>query len=91
LPTTKRTVGHILDRLDAGNRDAAIALARWPEGARLRTGQEKSVAAATAKRAELQAAFDRAEVDAGRGLRRKRADGFSAAAAVGKHESLGQA
>ncbi|MBI5898291.1 MAG: indolepyruvate ferredoxin oxidoreductase family protein [Rhodocyclales bacterium] len=59
------TVGHILDRLDAVNRDTAIALARWPEGVRgYGPVKEKSVAAATAKRGELQAAFDGAEVDA---------------------------
>ena len=54
------TVAHILDRLDAGNRDAAIALARWPEGVRgYGPVKERSVAAAAAKRGELRAALDR--------------------------------
>jgi indolepyruvate ferredoxin oxidoreductase len=61
----ERTVAHILDRLDAGNRAAAVALAGVPDGIRgYGPVKERSVAAATARRGELQAAFDGAGVDA---------------------------
>jgi indolepyruvate ferredoxin oxidoreductase len=56
------TVKHILDHLDATNRDAAVALARLPESIRgYGPVKERSVVAAKAKRDELRATFDRKE------------------------------
>ena len=57
------TVDTILSRLSAHNRDAAIALARLPEGIRgYGPVKDRSVAAAQAKRAELLAEFQRKEM-----------------------------
>jgi indolepyruvate ferredoxin oxidoreductase len=54
------TVEHILDHLDAGNHDAAVALACVPESIRgYGPVKERSVVAAMTKRDELMAAFDR--------------------------------
>ncbi|MBK7017015.1 MAG: indolepyruvate ferredoxin oxidoreductase family protein [Sulfuritalea sp.] len=59
----ERSVQHILDRLDAGNHAAAVALARLPETIRgYGPVKERSVAAAKAKRGELMAAFERNDV-----------------------------
>jgi indolepyruvate ferredoxin oxidoreductase len=59
------TVGHILERLDPSNRDAAVALARVPETIRgFGPVKERSMEAATAKRGEFMAAFERMDTSA---------------------------
>jgi indolepyruvate ferredoxin oxidoreductase len=59
------TVGRILERLDPSNRDAAVALARVPETIRgFGPVKERSMEAATAKRGEFMAAFERMDTPA---------------------------
>jgi indolepyruvate ferredoxin oxidoreductase len=53
------TVEHIIETLDAGNRDAAVDLARVPELIRgYGPVKDRSIVTAMAKQAELQARFE---------------------------------
>jgi indolepyruvate ferredoxin oxidoreductase len=53
------TVKHIIEVLDAGNRDAAVDLARVPELIRgYGPVKDRSIVTAMAKQAELQARFE---------------------------------